>query len=217
MLWDVIVNDTDCRVAIVDRDGKILFANDEVNRRYAEKLGGGSVVGRFISDITPPDFANEWLGFIRQVMDTGKPVLVDGMLSGIKIRSVLRPIRSGGKPYVLTITRNLMSPYAVEPETREVRDVIVSKARDLGPLASLTDREMQVLTLIGEGLSTAAIAQKLHRSVKTVEWHRASLGSKLGVTNRVELARIAIRAGLCQISTDKARDEAKAEQAAASA
>ena len=217
MLWDVIVNDTDCRVAIVDRDGKVAFANDEANRRYADKLGGASIVGRNISEFLPADFAAEWLGFIRQVADSGNPVLVDGMLGGVKIRSVLRSVRSGGKTYVLGITRNLMSPYAVEPETREYREVVVSKARDLGPLSSLTDREMQVLTLIGEGLSTAAIAAKLHRSVKTVEWHRASLGSKLGVTNRVELARIAIRAGLCQISTDKARDEARAEQASASA
>ncbi len=217
LLWDVIVNDTDCRIAILDRDGKVAFANDEANRRYTEKLAGASIVGRNISEFLPADFAAEWLGFIRQVADSGNPVLVDGMLGGVKIRSVLRSIRSGGKPYVLAITRNLMSPHAVEPDTKEVREVVVSKARDLGPLTSLTEREMQVLTLIGEGLSTAAIAAKLHRSVKTVEWHRASLGSKLAVTNRVELARIAIRAGLCQISTDKARDEARAEQASATA
>lgn len=215
MLWDVIVNDTDCRVAVVDRDGKVLFANEEANVRYSEKLGGASLVGRQISEFLPSEFASEWLGFIRQVVDTGKPVLVDGMLSGVKIRSVLRPVRGGGKTSVLAITRNLMSPAAVEPRTRETREVIVSKARDMGPLTTLTDREMQVLTLIGEGLSTAAIAQQLHRSVKTVEWHRASLGSKLGVTNRVELARIAIRAGLCQISTDKAKEDAMKQNAEA--
>jgi DNA-binding NarL/FixJ family response regulator len=55
------------------------------------------------------------------------------------------------------------------------------------------------LKLIGIGLSTADIARRLERSVKTVEWHRVSLGEKLGVTNRVELARIAIAAGLVSL------------------
>ena len=61
---------------------------------------------------------------------------------------------------------------------------------------------MEILRLIGEGLSTSEIAENLHRSVKTVEWHRVSLGNKLGVTNRVELARIAISAGLVTLKND---------------
>jgi hypothetical protein len=36
----------------------------------------------------------------------------------------------------------------------------------------------------------------MHRSTRTVEWHRASLGQKLRCGNRVQLARIAVRAGL---------------------
>jgi len=76
--------------------------------------------------------------------------------------------------------------------------VVRATVNDAGPLKSLTRREFEVLGLIGEGLSTAAIAQRLGRSVKTVEGHRVALGSKLVVANRVELARIAIRAGLCR-------------------
>lgn len=60
----------------------------------------------------------------------------------------------------------------------------------------MTAREREVLIHIGRGLSTAEIASTLGRSTKTVEWHRVSLGNKLGITNRVELARIAIRAGV---------------------
>ncbi len=77
--------------------------------------------------------------------------------------------------------------------------VVVAQFNDLGPLSVLTEREFEVLAFIGEGLSTAEIAQRLHRSVKTVEWHRRLLGSKLEATNRVELARIAIRAGLTHL------------------
>ncbi len=77
--------------------------------------------------------------------------------------------------------------------------VVVAHFNDLGPLSALTERELEVLAFIGEGLSTAEIAQRLHRSTKTVEWHRRLLGSKLNATNRVELARIAIRAGLTHL------------------
>ena len=74
--------------------------------------------------------------------------------------------------------------------------MVRAKNNDLGALASLTPRELEILYLIGQGLATADIAKQLHRSEKTVEWHRVSLGNKLGVSNRVELARIAIRCGL---------------------
>ena len=57
-------------------------------------------------------------------------------------------------------------------------------------------RSWRSRSFIGEGLSTSEIASRLHRSVKTIEWHRASLGTKLKAANRVELARHAIKLGL---------------------
>lgn len=65
---------------------------------------------------------------------------------------------------------------------------------------TLTPREREVLTLIGEGDSLIEIAQKLHRSLKTIESHRLSLGRKLNATNRVELAKIAIAQGLVKLA-----------------
>ncbi|MEL7090003.1 MAG: response regulator transcription factor, partial [Planctomycetota bacterium] len=65
----------------------------------------------------------------------------------------------------------------------------------------MTQREQQVLALIGRGYSIPQIADKLFRSQKTIETHRQSLGRKLGVSNRVELARIAIQTGLSPLDT----------------
>lgn len=59
-------------------------------------------------------------------------------------------------------------------------------------LRSLSDRELEVLRLIGEGMSTAEIAAALNRSVKTVESHRAALKTKLGAQSNAELIRIAV-------------------------
>jgi DNA-binding CsgD family transcriptional regulator/PAS domain-containing protein len=69
----------------------------------------------------------------------------------------------------------------------------------LEAVATLTARQREVLALIGQGLSTAEIARRLYRTVKTIESHRLVLGKRLGARNRVELARIAIQAGLSEL------------------
>lgn len=63
------------------------------------------------------------------------------------------------------------------------------------PHDGLTEREIEILTLIASGLSTAEIGSKLGRSVKTVETHRTHLGRKLGIRNVADLTRYAIRYG----------------------
>ena len=56
-------------------------------------------------------------------------------------------------------------------------------------LAALTDRELQILRLIGSGQTTAFIAETLHISPKTVGAHREHLKDKLGLTDAAALAR----------------------------
>jgi two-component system response regulator NreC len=63
----------------------------------------------------------------------------------------------------------------------------------------LTPRELQVLRLIGQGLSRLDIAKAIHRSPKTVDNHRAAIMEKLGIHDRVELARYAISEGLTEV------------------
>ncbi len=60
-------------------------------------------------------------------------------------------------------------------------------------LESLTDRELQVFELIGEGFSRQQIAARLHLDVSTVETYRARLKCKLQVKDAVELLQCAIR------------------------
>ena len=60
----------------------------------------------------------------------------------------------------------------------------------------LTDRESQILALIADGHTSREIAEMLVISPRTVERHRENLRDKLGLRNRVDLTRYAIRAGL---------------------
>jgi DNA-binding NarL/FixJ family response regulator len=67
-----------------------------------------------------------------------------------------------------------------------------------GPVIPLTPREEEVVKLIAEAYTNAQIAQTLHVSEKTVESHRANVLRKLGMRDRVELVRYAIRRGLVE-------------------
>jgi len=67
-----------------------------------------------------------------------------------------------------------------------------------GPEEPLTPREQEVLKLISEAFTNKQIAETLHLAEKTVESHRANLLRKLGMRDRVELVRYAIRRGLTE-------------------
>ncbi|WP_340537575.1 response regulator transcription factor [Nocardioides sp. GXZ039] len=66
------------------------------------------------------------------------------------------------------------------------------------PSTVLTEREDQVLKLIAEGASSKEIAAALTISIKTVERHRANILARLGMRDRTQLTRYAIRAGLIE-------------------
>jgi DNA-binding NarL/FixJ family response regulator len=80
-----------------------------------------------------------------------------------------------------------------------IRDYL-DGARDgeVTPAELLTAREMEVVKLIAEGHTSEEIAERLVLSKKTVERHRTNVLGKLGLRNRVELTRYAIRRGLVE-------------------
>ncbi len=83
--------------------------------------------------------------------------------------------------------------------TALIRDYL-DRARHGGdvPARAITEREEEILKLVAEGHSSKEIAEILVISVKTVERHRANLLQKLGLKDRLELTRYAIRAGLIE-------------------
>ena len=178
--------------------------------------GGVDLRGKSWHDLLPKDVADERARCAEQVVQTSQPIALIGMIKGVCRCAIFRPIESDthDSARVLVICRPLTAMDR-EPKFDAVDGcavVVVAQFNDLGPLSALTERELEVLAFIGEGLPTAEIAQRLHRSVKTVEWHRRLLGSKLGATNRVELARIAIRAGLTHLGIVDTRPRISSRQ-----
>jgi DNA-binding NarL/FixJ family response regulator len=82
--------------------------------------------------------------------------------------------------------------------TSLVRDYVERGDRDEEEFDVLTPRELEVLKLIAEAYTSQQIADALFISIKTVDRHRQNILEKLGMRDRVELTRYAIKRGLIQ-------------------
>ena len=91
--------------------------------------------------------------------------------------------------------QSFLYPSAVHTLVRDFIERAEERERDFDPL---TPRELEVLKLIAEGQTSKEIAALLVISVKTVDRHRTNMLDKLGMRDRVELTRYAIRRGLIE-------------------
>lgn len=71
--------------------------------------------------------------------------------------------------------------------------LVTSRSDGESPLAGLSEREFEILHLIGLGFGTRQIAEKLNRSIKTIEAHRANLKEKLQLKNGRDMVRFAVQ------------------------
>lgn len=98
--------------------------------------------------------------------------------------------------HVLTAVRKVLSgDIYVSPRFSErlVFKAIQSLDGGMGsPVDSLSDRELEVLQLLGRGFGTREVANELHLSIKTIETHRAHIKEKLGFKDAGEMVRFAI-------------------------
>lgn len=103
------------------------------------------------------------------------------------IVAAIRVVADGDALIAPRVTRRLIEAFA-EPRPRVVRT-----------LDGITDREHEVLTLIGRGMSNSEIAAHLHISIATAKAHVARLLSKLHARDRVQLVIVAYEAGLVSV------------------
>ncbi|MDA0635658.1 response regulator transcription factor [Nonomuraea sp. MCN248] len=83
---------------------------------------------------------------------------------------------------------------------RVVERFLDAEESSAGAPRGLTEREIDVLALVGTGLSNAEIAEELHVGVTTVKTHIAAAMDKLGLRNRIQAAVVAHRSGLVDAS-----------------
>jgi DNA-binding NarL/FixJ family response regulator len=126
-------------------------------------------------------------------------------------RYFFEALKAGASGYVLKTAANrdlieacraamrgepFLYPAAV---TALIRDYLErARGGEATPEDPLTPRELEVVKLIAEGHTSEEIAAQLFISKKTVDRHRANILEKLGMRNRVQLTRYAIRRGLVE-------------------
>ena len=126
-------------------------------------------------------------------------------------RYFLESLRVGASGYVLKsmVDRDLLGavhaamrgePFVYPAALRTLVGAYLARAArgELPDSGQLTEREEQVVKLIAEGNTTREIAHALTISPRTVERHRENVLAKLGVRDRTELTRYAIRNGLIE-------------------
>jgi len=117
-----------------------------------------------------------------------------------------RALRAGAKGYVMkqeapekltgAMRRILNGQIYVSEKLADkmMRKAIDGKVQhDASPVAILSDRELEVLQLIGQGHGTRQIAEDLNLSVKTIESHRAHIKEKLNLKTAPEMVRFAVQ------------------------
>ncbi len=96
----------------------------------------------------------------------------------------------GGGSYYSTGTPAILSKHIIELELKTLKK---------DPFQRLSDREVEVLCLLAEGVSVKAVSKKLFISSKTVESHKYNIFDKLKINNLAELTKIAIRNNLIKV------------------
>ena len=112
-------------------------------------------------------------GFLLK--DAGKELLVQAIHAAANGDALIAP----------SITARLLATFSQSPTTTPPAE----------PIEHLTDREEEVLATVARGRTNAEIAEELHISLSTVKAHLASLMTKLGARNRVEIAMWAFETG----------------------
>ena len=202
VVWATLTSDPHAGVSIVTREGRTLWLNDQAARLfYGDQARASDYIGLVWREHHDPAWIEERVALLRQIEADGRPRLLRTIWLGWQLLSWIHPIEPASddaapEPRFLVISRRAPVDVSQRGLTDGDYALVDSAVADLGPLAVLTSRELEVLALLGQGLSSKEIGRVLHRSPKTVENHRNAIGQKLGVSDRLALAEMARRAGL---------------------
>lgn len=187
-------------VGIISAEGRIHYLNDQAARIFhGPAARAADYIGRTWDDHMPAEWIEERRSVLRHIQRTGTPVLMRTIWRGYQHFTWVYPVRrEHAEPEMfLTLTRRTDSDAEAEQlvSTSEYT-WLDSNVATLGPLDVLSDRELEVLALLGQGLSIEDAARALYRSPETIKSHRRSIGEKLHISGRSQLVKVAARAGL---------------------
>ena len=119
----------------------------------------------------------------------------------------MRSVRAGAQGYIMKMTateevviaiRHILNGeiYLSAGIAKQTMMRLVGRRKEgtMSPMDDLSDRELEVFQMVGEGLTTRQIAERLHLSVKTIETHKGHVKEKLNLATSTQLTQHAIHA-----------------------
>lgn len=190
-------------VAQINREPDLIVCGEAGDARHALVAIQELEPDLVLADITLP--GRNGLELIRDIRSLRPelPVLVLSMHDAALFAE--RVLRAGGRGYIskqrggqrlIAAIRHVLSGqiYLSDEVSTRLLDSLSGRqqSRAMSPIEQLTDRELEVFTLIGQAKETKDISRQLGMSAKTVEAHRANIKRKLKLKSGPELTRHAV-------------------------
>lgn len=170
---------------LVDKRPRIAIVEVDLEGRSGFELAGDLAMRQretkviFYSSVMPDIYIEQAL----RSKAAGYVLKTDSLAS---LLSAVQTVSKGGTYYSEPIRDRI----SIDPVTGNSRTQFESR------LTQLSDRQLEVLRHLAYGLSVKDVARKMHISVKSVDSHKYRIMQSLGIHDRVDLARYAIREGL---------------------
>jgi DNA-binding NarL/FixJ family response regulator len=127
--------------------------------------------------------------YVFPVLESGASGLISKAGASSELAAGIRSVYKGDSFLSPSVAKLLVENFQNTSGERSQKD----------PYNTLTGREREILKLLAEGYSTQEIAEMLVITPKTVEGHKTNLMSKLGIHNRIDLVKYALRKGIISI------------------
>lgn len=192
--------------ALLERAPDIEVVGEAINGAEAVEVAARTVPDVVVMDVTMPK--QNGIEATQALRASNSPAEVVILSMHTEAALVRKAMQAGAKAYVLkgSVTEELLlavrSAHRGATYLSPIASESILEPDETSPVAhesDLTPRELEVLRLIGEGLTNRAIGKHLGISVKTVERHRTKLMAKLDAHSIVELMREAFRRGLLDV------------------
>ena len=184
-----------------DESLRVVWTSHSVSGLFEGVEDPGGVLGTRLTERVGPEAAQEREGMLRRVIERDEVVHHTMLSVDSRMLVTVFPLDPGSFGHKGT--------FAVISDAKQMSNVGRTGTFTLLPtphfvrFAALTTRELEVLYQVAQGETTAAIAERLHRSPKTVENHINSIHQKLGTHSRAELVLLASEHGVHQFSEDE--------------
>jgi DNA-binding CsgD family transcriptional regulator len=181
-------------------DKTVVYANNMAANGISGETAD-SLPGKNLNDLLPKDWLAERNQYFEKAIETNRVITVLEIIEGVRLSSRIKSLvieHEGEKQTLIMYTIEPVKPADITwiRKHTPAEDLFDAEFIDLGLLNLLSERELEVLALMGIGLRQKEIAERLFRSVSTINRHRESIGEKLGVTDRAVLIQLASQAGL---------------------